>query len=667
MPRHANLGNGNLLVTLDKKGLMRDIYFPYVGMENQTAYKHFHRIGLFDKDEGKMSWLNEDDWQTKMKYDEDSLICLTTATNKNMGITLDFRDGVHTQENIFIRSISITNHWDKDREVKIFFNQDFHIYGDKLQDTALFAPEIKNPKKDGAMIHYRKRRYFLINGYSEDYGLEEFTTGKAHYRGLEGTWRDAEDGELSFHPIEQGSVDSTIGFKHSLPANGKSKQYYWLCTGKTHNEVEELNDIVIHAGADHLLNTTKTYWENWTNQKELGCVKLDDRIMNLMKRSLLIVRTACDNRGAIIAANDADIMAFNKDTYTYMWPRDGALISHALDSAGYLEVTRKFFNFCSRVISDEGYMLHKYNPDGSIGSSWHPWYKNGKPMLPIQEDETALIIYALDHHYKQFQDIEFIRPMYHKFIKPMSEFLYSFVNSNHLPKPSYDPWEEHFGVHTYTTATTIAGLKSAANIAELMGHPKKALRYKKRAQSMTDAMKNLLWNKKRQCFYKYMTVDENGKCESYNSTIDVSTMGVWLFGVLPANDELVLKNHQAIKENLWVNTEVGGIARYENDWYQRTEEGENIPGNPWILTTLWYAMWLTDNAEGAESPEMKEALELINWAADKATSTGILPEQLHFQTGEHLSVSPLTWSHATFVEAVLKYCHKLEELGVCNT
>ena len=34
---------------------------------------------------------------------------------------------------------------------------------------------------------------------------------------------------------------------------------------------------------------------------------------------------------------------------------------------------------------------------------------------------------------------------------------------------------------------------------------------------------------------------------------------------------------------------------------------------------------------------------------------GILAEQLHCYTGEPLSVAPLTWSHATFVETVLLY------------
>ena len=665
MPRSANLGNGSLLITLDNHALMRDIYYPYVGMEDHTDYTHFHRVGIYDIDKRIMSWINKEDWLSSMEYEGDSLVCLSTLKNKNLGITLKFRDGVHMQENIFIRSIDIINDWDSPRNLKIFFNQDIHLYGSQKQDTALFDPLAKNPKRDGSIIHYRKRRYFLINGYSPDNGIQEFAIGKAHYRHLEGTWRDAEDGILSGNAIEQGSVDSTIGFHHQIEPKKKAKQYYWICVGKNHNEVEKLNQIVIDNTPEHLLDTTQQYWTNWSNQKQLGCVQQDKIIQHLLKLSLLLIRTQIDRGGAIIAANDSDIMAFNKDTYTYMWPRDGAMAAKALDMAGHMEVTRQFFNFCSQVITKEGFMLHKYNPDGSVGSSWHPWFRDGKPLLAIQEDETALVLYALDHHYQTYQDIEFIRPMYHNFIKPASEFLEGYISeTTALPKPTYDLWEEHLGIHTWTTASVIAGLNAAHNLARLMGHPESAKRFLNRSLSLTKALKKHLWNEEEQCFYKFLKVNDEGEIIERNSTIDSSTLGVYLLGVLPADDEMVVKNNQKVREKLWVPNEIGGLARYQGDWYQRTEGGSEIPGNPWIITTLWYAMWLTDHAKTPE--DLKEASSLINWVTDKATPTGVLPEQIHFRTGNHVSVSPLTWSHATFVEAVLKYSHKLEEFGFCE-
>ena len=53
-----------------------------------------------------------------------------------------------------------------------------------------------------------------------------------------------------------------------------------------------------------------------------------------VNRSLLVLRTQIDNGGAIVAANDSDIMQFSRDTYSYVWPRDGALVADSLDLAG---------------------------------------------------------------------------------------------------------------------------------------------------------------------------------------------------------------------------------------------------------------------------------------------------------------------------------------------
>jgi GH15 family glucan-1,4-alpha-glucosidase len=40
-----------------------------------------------------------------------------------------------------------------------------------------------------------------------------------------------------------------------------------------------------------------------------------------------------------------------------------------------------------------------------------------------------------------------------------------------------------------------------------------------------------------------------------------------------------------------------------------------------------------------------------------------MPEQVHPETGEPLSVAPLTWSHAEFVATVLNYLEKKQSLS----
>ena len=102
-----------------------------------------------------------------------------------------------------------------------------------------------------------------------------------------------------------------------------------------------------------------------------------------------------DHEGAILAATDSDILQFGKDTYNYCWPRDAALIAHAYSTAGYPETAANFFRFGARLVTPDGFFTHKYNPDGSPGSSWHPWFYDGEPQWPVQEDETALVVQKL--------------------------------------------------------------------------------------------------------------------------------------------------------------------------------------------------------------------------------------------------------------------------------
>jgi GH15 family glucan-1,4-alpha-glucosidase len=55
---------------------------------------------------------------------------------------------------------------------------------------------------------------------------------------------------------------------------------------------------------------------------------------------------------------------------------------------------------------------------------------------------------------------------------------------------------------------------------------------------------------------------------------------------------------------------------------------------------------------------LKGVIEILEWAAKRALPSGVLAEQLHPETGEPVSVSPLTWSHSTFVAAVNNYLQK---------
>ncbi len=153
--------------------MLCDLYFPYVGMEGQIAYKHKHRIGVFV--DGKFSWLCDEGWEHKTSYFTETLVSNSSAKNENLQLEIQFNDFVYPLKDAFIRKIVIKNHADYDREIKMFFSQDFHLYGDKQQDTTFYEPESKS------VIHYRKKRYFLIGGLADRLGVDSYSTGKSEF------------------------------------------------------------------------------------------------------------------------------------------------------------------------------------------------------------------------------------------------------------------------------------------------------------------------------------------------------------------------------------------------------------------------------------------------------------------------------------------------------
>jgi GH15 family glucan-1,4-alpha-glucosidase len=97
-------------------------------------------------------------------------------------------------------------------------------------------------------------------------------------------------------------------------------------------------------------------------------------------------------------------------------------------------------------------------------------------------------------------------------------------------------------------------------------------------------------------------------------TVDASIYAPFYFGVFNPEDEKVVNTMNAIKERLWVKTEVGGIARYEEDYYHRvSEDTKRVPGNPWVICTLWLAQWTIAKAKNPK--ELQEALPILEWVA----------------------------------------------------
>lgn len=653
MTRHIVLGNQSLLVNIDKWFQVRDIYFPHVGQENHLL-GHAQRIGVHV--DGKLSWVNEDGWDRKPAYKNDTLVTESTAKNKTLGIELTLEENVYCEANIFLRKITVKNTSGKERAIKLFFNHEFHLYGDGIGDTAVYQMD------RNVIIHYKRSRYFLIGALKSDgkAGVASDMDDYSIVKSQGNPFKDIADGILLKNLVVQGSVDSTASVHLAVPAGSKSTVYYYMACGTSFEEVYDLNDMVMSEGPGKLLDHTEKCQRSWVDKTTVDLSELDPKLAILFKRSLLIIKTQTDKNGAFTAANDSDNTQFNKDTYSYMWPRDGALIAIALINAGFPEITKPFFEFCKDVIHKEGCLLHKYNPDRTLGSSWHPWVEHGKPSLPIQEDETALVIWALWRYYEATGDVDFIKRMYTPFVKKAASFMNKYRYPNELPKESYDLWEERRGIFTFTSSAVYAGLVAAEHLGSVFKDKKTCEMCQGRHDKLKQAIIGELFDDKEGRFLRSVRYEGGDlRKKISDATTDSSAYALFEFEVLPPDDPKVEATMEDIEKKLWVKSGKGGVARYIGDAYYR--KTDKAPGNPWLICTLWLAKWYIAKAKGKK--DMKRALELINWVANCSLETGIMPEQVHPLTGEPQSVAPLTWSHAEFVDTITKYVNKRARLG----
>lgn len=660
MPRSLVVGNGNVLVGFDPTYSVRDIYFPRVGDANQTM-GNLCRTGFFV--DGKFAWVDDDGWDRDIKYSEDSLVSDVTLSHSGLGIVVRFEDFVDLARNWFIRNVAVTPSRGF-QGGRVFFHYDWYIDGSDIGNTVLYEPRHRG------VLAYKGDRYFLIGGQCDaEYGVSTWANGKKG-NGLAGTWVDAEDGVLGKNPIEQGSVDCTIGFDlGAVAANHQRGMTHWVCMGQRLSEVTTYGQqLIVDKGPDTYRGRTITYWQVWSEKDHRH---IDDDLgkdtTELYRRSVLTVRTHVDNRGAIIASTDFDITKFARDTYAYAWPRDGALVANALDRAGHEDVTRQFFMFCQQCLVEEGFFLHKYTPYGHPGSSWLPWIdSHGVRTLPIQEDETGLVLWSLWQHYRIHRNLDFVVGLYSTLIVPAADWMVSYIDQrNGLPVPSWDLWEERWGVHAFTVGAVWGGLDAARNFADLFGDVEAYVRYRDASERLREASDTHLYSPDLGRFPRRITVEDD-ETVTVDTVLDSSIYGLWRFGMYPVDDQRIVDTMHAITSELANGAGCGGIARYTDDYYFKVDpDTRKVPGNPWFICTLWLAQWQILMAKTVQ--DLGSARDIIRWAVAHRLPGGLLSEQLDPHTGAPLSVSPLTWSHAEFIATVDEYCRATDRLSAAHS
>jgi len=634
------LSNGELHVGLNKFGLVHDFYYPYVGFENHAAGSNLrHKVGIWIN--GTLSWLdNEGEWDFTFRYPHTALIGHTLAKNEKLGVLLEFDDTVDAEVSVFMRSIHVINLSDQPREIKLYMHQAFAI-GDSRSntDTAQYLPD------SDAILHYRGRRAFVISGTHNDKPFDQYSIGLFGIENHEGSFRDAEDGFLGGNNVEHGRVDSILGFTLNIEAQSSERVNYWISAGMSIREALYVHKQMQDDGLSKRLHATAQWWQKWLKPAIEASKKVPEDHQDLFIQSVMILKSQLDKRGAIIASTDSTMLNYSRDAYGYSWPRDGANTMWPLIRLGYFDEPYRFFEFCKRGLHPSGYLMHKYRADGALGSSWHPYVHGDIVAPPIQEDETALVVFVFAQFYHANKKSSLLKDFYASMIRPMSDFLAEYVDDlTGLPKPSYDLWEQTFSTSTYTTSVTYGALIAASELASIMGDNESAVKWRSAGDDIQRAAVKHLFNDERQVFHRGLNIVDGQIVK--DPVLDTSAVfGAFLFGLFDANSEQMIAAVETTKQTFNVSKDVPALPRYENDDYRRSHS--EVTGNWWYITSLWLAQY------AIEKDDDELAMQVLNWVKAHALHTGMFGEQIDPTDHTIISPAPLTWSHAEYISTLL--------------
>lgn len=640
MTRPLLLSNGSLHVGINLYGMVHDLYYPHVGLENHAAAQNMrHRIGVWVED--SFSWLDDGTWDFKMNYDPHGMVGHTRAHNERLQVTLELTDCVDYEWDVFLRNIHVINGAKGAREIRLFMHQMLLINHSLNRDTAQYLPE------QHAILHYKGRRSFVAGGKdADDNPFTQFSIGLFGLEGHDGVYRDAEDGVLSGNAVEFGQVDSAFGFTLHIAELESTRVSYWLCAARVQHEAIALHEVLQKMNTEERFERTIAHWKRWLEPAEKHIAGFAKELQEPFRNSLLLVKAAIDHKGGVVASTDTTMLNYKRDAYAYCWPRDGAYALMPLLRLGYKTELKNFFAFSRQGLHPDGFLHHKYQPDAAVGSSWHPYIVQGRVVPPIQEDETAIVAYLFCEYMRINRDRKVFDDFYETLLVPMCNFMSTYIDpQTKLPRASYDLWEEKFLTHTYTVALVWAALSQAVELAA---------RYKKHAdavrwQTCADDIKmaaHLLYRPEKQIFCKGFINRGNAQLE-YDDTLDSSSVyAASMYGLFAPDSPQLTASLATLRALYNIKEDQPTVAgRYQNDPYY-VATGSPL-GNPWVITSLWLAKF--DTADGNK----QRARRTIDWVKDRMLSTGVLPEQFNEFTLKFLSVAPLTWSQAEFMTSVL--------------
>lgn len=624
----AIIGNNKIRVGLTKKGEITRLFYPNIDFRQ---YIDEFKVGIKINDSNLIHLENDINNVYNQYYSDETNVINTEIENTYFNLDIVQTDCVDiNNNNLLIRKYILLN------RNSIPLNVSFFIKSKLLTDN---NNDVASRRIDNGIIQY-----------SHDFNFAVFSNREATSHKLNDVEEVIESCNLEDKDYIGMSNNSAIMFDLNVIKPNEEVEIPIYIYVNDNNEKYRLSDIdkeidrVLKLDYNTEIAKTKKYWRQYVKEHtniEFNENIYEQRIKNIYDRTILLFPLLSNSEtGGISAAMEVDENRTKCGRYNFSWPRDAVFITRALDLLKMGKDTEKFYKiFCKNTQSKNGMWEQRFYTDGKLAPSWG-----------YQIDETASVIYGIYSHYLNTKDLKFIKDTF-KMMEKASKYLQKYVdkllNFDRKETTCYDLWEMHEGISLYSLSCIFASFEAMIKINELMVNEYPNNRLK---QNEIKEQKSLLEEKmlKLKEFIVNNFYDEANKNYLRNledSKLDISIMGsVVPFRVFSPKEKKISNTVERI--NMTLRTYTGGYLRFEGDEYTKDK--------PWVVTTLWMALYYI------EIGKIKEAKECFDFVVRTQNPHGLLAEQIDNSRMEPGWVIGLGWSHAMFI-LVLNELKKFEK------
>jgi GH15 family glucan-1,4-alpha-glucosidase len=383
--------------------------------------------------------------------------------------------------------------------------------------------------------------------------------------------------------------------------------------------------------ADATLAATEDAWRRW-----MGRFAYDGPQEPLVRRAAVTLKLCDDwSNGSLVAAPTSSLPApvggIRNWDYRYSWIRDAAFAVFALRRIGFRGEADAFLGWVLDAFEQSGRPRIMYTLDG----------------LPVPEEEvdpelegyrrSAPVRWGNDATDQRQHDV------YGEILDCADQWLLAGGKiqtalwsslarladqaATAWHQPDQGIWEvrNDGGVFTYSAGLCHVALDRAVRIAERHGLPGRVDVWRAAAEELRGRILNDSWDEGA----RTLSVALSG-----GGALDASLLALPLRGVVPVDHPRMVATTAAVAERLSAGD--GLLYRYLHE-----ESPDGLAGDEGAFVLC--SFWLVDNLVG--QGRLEEAEELYTSLCARASSTGLLSEQIHPSTGEFMGNFPQAFSH----------------------